>query len=411
MLEIGFAIILFTLFVTLLALLVQLAHARLVPGGPVNIELGGGALRVQALAGHSLLEALNDADVLLPSSCAGRGSCGLCRVTVLSGGGAVSPVEDARLSKQELRAGLRLACQVRILQDLRLELPEGVLGVRQYTCTLTASRHLTPFVKELTLALPGGETMDIRPGTFVQVTAPAHRLAFTTIEVTRDARAKWDALRLWDLSSGCDEPTTRAYSLANGPHDTGGPVLLVRLAVPAPGAPADAPAGTVSSWLFSLRPGAGVPITGPFGHFFPVDSEREMIYIGGGVGMAPIRSHILDLLERRRSQRVISFWYGARSRAELLYEEQFERLAAGHPNFAWQPALSEPQPDSGWQGPTGFIHQVLYDRYLADHPAPEDCEYYLCGPPMMVRAVRNMLDGLGVAPERISFDDFGSSSD
>lgn len=408
MLEIGFAITLFTAIVSLLALVVQLAHARLVPSGPVSIDLGT-AGTVQAVAGRSLLEILNDANVLLPSSCAGRGSCGLCRVTVLSGGGAISPVEDARLSRGDLASGIRLACQVRVQRDLRIEVSEEAFGAHHCTCTLASTVNLTPFVKELILSLPAGETMNTRPGTFIQVTAPPHRLEFRTIDIAPTMRRKWDDLQLWDLESGCDEPTTRAYSLANGPHDTGRLMLIVRLALPPPGLSDDVLPGMVSSWLFGLKPGNTVTVAGPFGHFFPINSEREMIYIGGGVGMAPMRAHIFDLLERQHSQRTISFWYGARSRTELFYQEQFEKLAAEHPNFTWQPALSEPRIEDEWHGPTGFIHQVLYERYLAEHPAPEDCEYYLCGPPMMVRAVLNMLDGLGVEPHRILYDDFGST--
>ncbi len=408
MLEIGFGIALFTTIVTLLALMVQLARARLVASGLVSIELGSEGT-VQALAGRSLLEILNDAGVSLPSACAGRGSCGLCRITVIQGGGAVSPVEDSRLSRAELAAGLRLACQVRVQNDLQVEVPEEALGVRHHTGAVVSTRSLAPFVKELILATPPGESMEARPGTFVQVTAPAHRLSFRTMEVAAPMRPKWDALSLWDLESGCDQPTTRAYSLANTPEETGVLVLIVRLALPPPGASEDVPPGTVSSWLFSLKAGDPVDVSGPYGHFFPRESEREMVYIGGGVGMAPMRAHIFDLLDRQRSQRTISFWYGARSRSELFYDDQFERLAREHANFRWEVALSEPRPEDHWLGPTGFIHDVLYERYLADHPAPEDCEYYLCGPPLMVRAVLNMLDGLGVDPERILYDDFGSA--
>ncbi len=408
MLEIGFGIGLFTTVMTLLALVVELARTRLLPSIPVRIDMGE-AGAIQGAAGRTLLEILNDAGVLLPSACAGRGSCGLCRIKVTRGGGVANPVEDSRLGRRELTAGMRLACQVRVRGDLEVQVPDEVFGVRHYTCHVASIRSLTPLVKEVVLTVSPGEAQEIRPGAFVQVTAPPHALAFRAMDMAPWAREKWDALRLWDLESGSDEPTTRAYSLANTPDEIGTLILFVRLALPPAGAPEEVLPGIVSSWLFARQVGDPIDVSGPYGHFFPSDSDRELIYIGGGVGMAPIRSHIFYLLKHHGSRRTISFWYGARSRTELFNDDEFDGLARTYPNFTWQAVLSEPQLGDDWQGPTGFVHEVLYEHYLGKHPAPESCEYYLCGPPLMVRAVLNMLDGLGVDPDRIVFDDFAAA--
>jgi Na+-transporting NADH:ubiquinone oxidoreductase subunit F len=387
-----------------LALGVLVARRLLLAPRACVVTLNG-ARTLPALTSQRLLGVLIDAGVGVPAACGGSGTCGLCRVTVTGGGGEASPTELGRLSAAELRAGVRLACQVRLREDLSVQVPDAMLEVQRFACRVRSNRSLSPFIIELVLEPPAGAHFESRAGQFIQITAPAYVLSFRDIELAPEHAAIWEQLGVRELTARAEQPTERAYSLANRPSDAGSLVLDVRLALPPPGSAA--PPGVVSSYLFGLRPGASVEVSGPYGDFGVQDGERELVFIGGGAGMAPLRALIFDQLERAHSSRKLTFWYGARSRNELFYVEELDALARAHPNFAWTPALSEPLPTDAWQGPVGFIHEVVRDRYLAHHPAPGECEYYLCGPPLMTQAVYAMLAALGVDRGRIFNDDFG----
>ena len=406
MVEIGLGIAFFTGIVLLLVLVILAARSRLAPSGRVDVTIND-ATTVQAPIGGSLLDALSSAGIHLPAACGGTGTCGQCRLKVLEGGGAMLPTEMTRLTRREARDGTRLACQVTIAQGIVAQVPEEVFGVREWTCRVRSNNQVTSLIKELVLELPEGETIDFRAGGYIQVTCPRYQARFVDFDVDAAFRSDWDRFDLWRYEAGTSKPTTRAYSMANPPEENDVVTLNVRLAIPPPGAPDGVPPGVVSSYLFGLKPGDMVAVSGPYGHFFATETDAEMVFVGGGVGMAPMRSHILDQLNRLKTRRKINFWYGARNRHEVLYREEFDHLAVDHDNFRWVVALSEPLPDGVWKGPIGFIHDVLLDEYLDDHPTPEDCDYYLCGPPMMIKAVRRMLDNLGVDPDNIFFDDFG----
>jgi len=400
------AVAVFTGVVLALSLLILGARALLLPSGEVTVTING----ERALLGRAsskLHEVLQASGVPLPTACGGKGSCGMCRVRVLSGAGPPLPVETDLVPRTERAEGVRLACQVTLREDLEVRLPEELSSARELVCRVRSNECVATFIKELVLELPEDEPFAFEAGAFVQLTAPPFRARFADFDLPARFRDEWEQLGLLALEVSSARPTTRAYSLANKPDEQGLAVLDVRIATPPPSAPPGVPPGIVSSWIFSLRPGDEVRMAGPFGNFQAERSDREMVFVGGGAGMAPMRAHVFDQLERLRTDRRISFWYGARSRRELFYVEDFDRLAAEHENFEWTVALSEPRPDDDWQGATGFIHEVLRDRYLADHPAPEDCEYYLCGPPLMVASTRSLLDELGVPPEQVRFDDFG----
>ena len=404
--EVAIGVGLFTAIVLMLALLVLFARARLVRRGSATITVNDARELVVPVGGR-LLGALASNSLFVPSPCGGGGSCGQCRVAVLEGGGSILPIETSHITKRDATAGQRLACQVAVDRDMRVRVPDDVFGVKRVDCKVRSSRHVSTFIKELVLELPPGETLDFRAGAYVQVDCPPYKTAYADFDVPDRFRDDWQKFGFLGLEAGTDEPTSRAYSMANWPAENTIVTLDVRIATPPPRLPADTPPGIVSSYLFSLDAGDTVSIAGPFGHFFARDTDAEMIFIGGGAGMAPMRSLIFDQLQRLGATRKMSFWYGARSLREAFYVEDFERLAREHDNFEWHLALSEPLEADGWTGNTGFIHEVLLRQYLDDHAAPEECEYYLCGPPMMIAATLQMLDELGVDAENILFDDFG----
>lgn len=400
-------VLLFVGVIMVLVCVILLARRWLMPSGLASVVVNDErTLRIRR--GAMLLGALADNGLHLPSACGGRGTCGQCRVAVLEGGGPLLPVEATHISRRESAAGDHLACQVMVLEDMKVRVPEAVFGVKTWRCKVRSNHNVSTFIKEVVLDLPPGEPMDFRAGSYVMVQCPPHHVRFADFDIDAQYRPDWQALGLFELESDVREGVARAYSMANYPGEPGIIMLDVRIATPPPRSPAGTPPGRMSSFMFSLEPGDEVSVSGPYGTFLAKDTEAEMVFIGGGAGMAPMRSHIFDQLERIHTQRKISFWYGARSVRELFYVEQFEALAAAHDNFEWHVALSEPLPETDWQGDVGFIHDVVYRRYLEQHPAPEDCEYYVCGPPVMNLAVIHMLEDLGVEAENIMLDEFGS---
>ncbi len=403
MLEITLGVGFFTGIVLVLVFIILAAKARLVVTGCARVVVNS-ETEFEIPVGQKLLIALADNRLFVSSACGGGGTCAQCRVRVLSGGGAILPTETTHITKREARNGDRLSCQLTVKRDMEIEVPPEVFGCRQWQCTVRSNDNVATFIKNLVLELPQGEEVDFRAGGYVQIECPPHRIRFADFDVAEAYRDAWDQFDFWRYQSVSAEPVVRAYSMANYPDEKGVIMLNVRIATP-PGP--DLPPGVMTSYLFNLKPGDPVTISGPFGDFLAKDTDNEMIFIGGGAGMAPMRSHIFDQLRRIRSKRRISFWYGARSYRELFFVEDFDALQREHDNFQWTIALSDPQPEDRWEGLTGFIHQVLYEQYLKSHPAPEDCEYYICGPPMMNTAVIDMLYELGVEEENILFDDFG----
>ena len=406
MLEISLGVVLFTAVVLSLVGVILFAKSKLVATGNVDILING-ERTIHAPVGMKLLAALANDELFVSSACGGGGTCAQCRVKIFEGGGSILPTEETHITKREAAEGQRLACQVTVKQPMKIGIPEEVFGVKKWECTVRSNDNVATFIKELVLELPSGENVDFRAGGYIQIECPPYRNRYKDFEIDERFRDDWDRYALWDYESVVDEPVMRAYSMASYPSEREIIMLNVRIATPPPRADKSVPPGAMSSYIFGLKPGDKVTISGPFGEFFARETDAEMVFIGGGAGMAPMRSHIFDQLERLGSKRKITFWYGARSRREMFYVEDFDRLQAEHENFTWHVALSDPQPEDDWKGYTGFIHEVLYANYLKDHPAPEDCEYYMCGPPMMNAAVINMLEELGVERENILLDDFG----
>ncbi|WP_145542232.1 NADH:ubiquinone reductase (Na(+)-transporting) subunit F [Yersinia alsatica] len=405
--EIILGVVMFTLIVLALTVMILFAKSKLVNTGDITIEVNEDADKsFTAPAGDKLLNVLSSHGIFVSSACGGGGSCGQCRVKIKEGGGDILPTELSHISKHEAKEGCRLACQVSVKQNLKIELPEEIFGVKKWECEVISNDNKATFIKELKLKIPDGEVVPFRAGGFIQIEAEPHTVKYADFDVPAEYRGDWDKFNLFRFESVVTEPTVRAYSMANYPEERGIIMLNVRIATPPPSVP-DAPPGIMSSYIWSLKPGDKVVISGPFGEFFAKDTDAEMVFIGGGAGMAPMRSHIFDQLKRLHSKRKISFWYGARSRREMFYEEDFDQLQAENENFRWHVALSDPQPEDNWTGYTGFIHNVLLENYLKNHPAPEDCEFYMCGPPMMNAAVIKMLKDLGVEDENIMLDDFG----
>jgi len=406
MIEIIFAVLCYIALQLMLVTLIVVAKKTLVPSGDIQILINDDK-KVTTEPGGKLLTALADQQIYLSSACGGGGTCGQCRVVIDEGGGAILPTERSLINNTEAKKGVRLSCQVPVKHDLKIRVPTEALDARKWVCKVRSNKNVATFIKELVLELPPGEEVNFQPGGFIQIEVPPHALSYSSFDIDERFLADWKKFRMFQYTSHVHTPVTRAYSMANYPGEKGIIKLNVRIASPPPKGPLDIPPGQVSSYIFNLKPGDEVTISGPFGEFFIEESDSEMVYIGGGAGMAPLRSHIFELFKARDTKRKVSFWYGGRSLQEVFYADEFEQLAKEHENFTFHVALSEPLPEDNWQGLTGFIHQVLYDNYLKDHPAPEDINYYMCGPPMMAKAVLEMLDNLGVEPENIHFDDFG----
>ena len=404
------AIVIFLTVIWILVAILLYARKKLVPSGKVKITING-EKEIEHERGCSLLQALSDEKVFVPSACGGGGSCGTCKGKVLSGGGSILPTELSHISRKMAAENYRLFCQVKVRADMEIEIPKEFFGIKKWKCKVLSNRNVATFIKEFVVQLPEGERIDFRSGGYVQIDIPACEVDFAKMEVDEPYRSDWERMRLFGLKMKNTTPTVRAYSMANHPAENGIVMLNVRIATP----PLDrkrggfmkVSPGVASSYIYSLRPGDEVTVSGPYGEFFIEDTEREMLFIGGGAGMAPMRSHIFHLFKNLHTKRKVSFWYGGRSRKELFYEEEFREIERENDNFSFHIALSDPQPDDQWDGPTGFIHQVILENYLKEHPAPEDIEYYICGPPMMLQAVLKMLDSLGVEPEMIHYDDFG----
>ena len=403
--EILLGIFLFTAIVLSLVGIILFARTILVASGNVTLSING-EREISTPIGNKLLTVLADNGLFVASACGGGGTCAQCRVKVHEGGGSLLPAEESYINRKQAARGDRLACQVAIKQDMNIEVPEEVFGVKKWECTVRSNDNVATFIKELIVELPEGEDVNFRAGGYIQIECPPYDLEYSSFDIQEEYREDWDKFKLWEIKSLVKEPAERAYSMANYPGEKGIVMLNVRIATPPPGRN-ELPAGIMSSYIFNLKAGDEVTISGPFGEFFAKEGDAEMVFVGGGAGMAPMRSHIFDQLKRLSSKRKITFWYGARSVREAFYVDEFDKLADENENFTWHLALSDPQPEDNWTGLTGFVHNILYDNYLKDHEAPEDCEYYMCGPPIMNSSVIDMLKELGVEDDNILLDDFG----
>ena len=406
MIEIALGIVAFTLIVNMMIFVILFARTRLVSTGDVTVEINGDPEKtITVPAGGKLLQTLAEQDLFLSSACGGGGTCAQCRCQVFDGGGSILATEEAHFNNREKKDFWRLSCQVPVKSDMKITVPDEVFGAKKWETTVKSNENVATFIKELILELPEGEAVGFDAGGYVQMEIPAYEADYKNFEIEKDYLEDWEKFKVLENKSIVKEPVIRAYSMANYPEEKGIMKFNIRIASPPPGT--DFPPGEASSYLFNLKKGDKLTIFGPFGEFMAKDTQNEMVFIGGGAGMAPMRSHIFDQLLRLDSSRKISFWYGARSLKEMFYDEEFRELEQKHENFSYHTALSDPLPEDSWSGYTGFISHVLHDNYLVNHPTPEDCEYYMCGPPMMMDAAFKMLDSLGVEPENIMFDDFG----
>lgn len=407
------AVVIFLILTLLLVAILLLAKAKLTPSGELKIRING-EREVTTPAGSTLLSSLAANKIFLPSACGGGGSCGMCRCQVEEGGGEILPTEVGFFTRKQIKDHYRLACQVKVKNDLEIKIPQSVLGIKKWECEVVSNNNVASFIKEFVVRLPEGETLNFQPGSYIQIDVPKYDIKFADMDIDDKYRDEWDKFKMWGLVCKNDEETYRAYSMANHPAEGNIVMLNIRIATP----PFDRNTGTwaagikpgiCSSYIFSRKPGDKVTVSGPYGEFHILNTKREMLYIGGGAGMAPLRSHLLHLFKTlKTTDRKISYWYGARSRREIFYEEDFRAIERDFPNFSFHIALSDPQPEDNWTGYTGFIHQVIYDHYLKDHDAPEDIEYYMCGPGPMANAVKKMLWDLGVPREMLMYDDFGA---
>ncbi|GAB6194045.1 NADH:ubiquinone reductase (Na(+)-transporting) subunit F [Desulfocastanea catecholica] len=405
MTEIYYGVSCFLAIQFVLVTIIVIAKRTLLPSGEITININE-EKTFQAKPGGKLLTTLSEKGIILSSACGGGGSCGQCRCIVKEGGGAILPTEKGKINNRDAKRGVRLACQVAVKRDLRIEIPPEMLEAKKWHGKVISNNNVATFIKELVIGLPEGDSVDFKAGGFIQIEVPPHTLEYQNFDIDERFLADWTKFKMFQYKSHVYNPVTRAYSMANYPGEKGIIKLNVRIASPPPGKAA-LPPGQVSSYIFNLQPGDEVTISGPFGEFFMDDSDSEIILIGGGAGMAPLRSHVFDLFKGKKTRRKVSFWYGGRSLKEVFYTDQFKKIEDNNENFSFHLALSDPQPEDNWTGHTGFIHNVLYDQYLKDHPAPEDVNYYICGPPMMNQAVFDMLDRLGVEQENIHCDDFG----
>lgn len=406
------AVAIFILTIVGLVAVLMIARSKLVASGEVTIIVNGDESKpIRTNAGSTLLNTLAAREIFIPSACGGKGTCGVCKVDVHSGGGAMLPTEESHISRGEARAGCRLSCQVKVKQDMHIELEPEIFSVRKWKCTVRSNENVATFIKELILDLPEGDDVPFRAGGYIQIECPPHVVEYKDFFIEDEYRADWDKFNMWGFVSTVKDTVIRAYSMANYPEEKGMIMLNVRIASPpwdrAKNAWSEVPPGIMSSYIFGLKEGDEVTISGPFGEFFAKDTDSEMVFIGGGAGMAPMRSHIFDQFRRVETDRKVSFWYGARSLREAFYVDHFDKIAEENKNFEWHLALSEPLEEDNWSGHKGFIHQIVLDNYLANHESPEDVEYYMCGPPMMNQACIDMLENLGVEPENIMLDDFG----
>jgi Na+-transporting NADH:ubiquinone oxidoreductase subunit F len=401
------SLIVFTAVVALLVGVLLLIEGRVVQKGDRTIVINDDEEKsLKVPSGSTLLSALVSNDVLLPSACGGSGSCGMCRCRVLEGGRDIMPTELSHLSRAEIQDNVRIACQVKVREDMRIRIPDEIFHIRRYDATVVSNENVASFIKELVLKLDPGQEIDYRSGAYVQIDVPEYEASFKEFKIAERFKDVWDHFNMWKFRAKAEEPVYRAYSMASAPGED----LLrftIRIATPPPSAGSDAPPGVGSSFVFHLNPGDRVVLSGPYGDFFIKDTDREMCFVGGGAGMAPMRSHIFHQLNVLNTRRKMTFWYGARSRSEMFYDEEFTALAGKHPNFSYNVALSEPQPEDNWKGLVGYIHLCLQDEYLKTHPDPTEIEYYLCGPPPMIASVEKMLDDMGVDPGMIAYDKFG----
>lgn len=406
------AVVVFLLVVLLLVAVLLYAKKKLTPSGEVTIDINDGEKQLKVEPGQTLLTALGSNKIFLPSACGGGGTCAMCRCQVHDGAGTILPTETGYFTRKEQNADWRLACQVKVREDMKMEIPQEILGIKKWECTVVSNNNVATFIKEFVVKLPEGENLDFKSGGYIQIDVPKIDVDFKDMDIDEKFRDEWVKFNMFDLQMKNPEPTFRAYSMANHPAEGNIVMLNIRIATPpfdrVNGGFMKVNPGICSSFIFSRKPGDKVTISGPYGEFFLKDTDREMMFIGGGAGMAPMRSHLFHLFHTLKSGRKVTFWYGARSKKEIFYEEHFRAIEKEFPNFTFTIALSEPMPEDNWEGPVGFIHQVIYDNYLVKHEEPEDIEFYICGPPMMNAAVTKMLYDLGVPDEMVAFDDFGS---
>ena len=405
--DIFLGVIAFTLAINLMVIVILVSRKFLIASGDIEIQLNEDPDRTLTVpAGDKLLQTLASQNMFLSSACGGKGTCAQCKCMILEGGGSILTNEEDYFTHREKKEGWRLSCQLTVKDNMKIRVPDEVFGARKWECEVLSNENVATFIKELILKLPEGEEVEFRAGGYVQMEIPPSDIDFKNFDIDKKFNQDLERFNFRDNSISIKETVIRAYSMANYPEEKGIMKFIVRIELPPLGT--DYPPGEMTSYLFNLKPGDKLTIFGPFGDFYANKSEAEMIFIGGGAGMAPMRSHIFDQLLRINTNRKITFYYGARSLKEVFYKEEYDELAMEYKNFNWTLALDNPLPEDNWEGSTGFIHQVILDEYLDDHQAPEDCEYYMCGPPAMMNAVFGMLDDLGVEPEAIRFDDFGS---